>query len=64
MPLLVLWQIIYFFFGLFRGDGIPAVTAAPAPAGGGWAPRLPDDERAIRVDWELLPAVDKTAERD
>lgn len=64
MPLLVLWQIIYFFFGLFRGDGTPAPVATPAPAAGTWPPRLPDDERAIPVDWELLPAVDQAAERN
>lgn len=64
MPLLVLWQIIYFLFGLFRDEGAPAQAAAPAPTGGSWPPRLPDEERAIPVEWELLPAIDNTAERD
>lgn len=64
MPLLVLWQIIYFFFGLFRGDGAPVAAVAPAPAGGAWMPRVPNDERVIPVEWELLPAIDQTAERD
>lgn len=64
MPLLVMWQIIYFLFGLFRSDRPLIAAAAPAPADGAWAPLLPDEERVIPVDWELLPAVDQAAERD
>lgn len=61
MALLVLWLVVYFLIDVFRGVGAP--RHQPASVGASLAV-IPDEDEPIRVDWELLPAVEQAADRN
>jgi hypothetical protein len=61
MALLVLWFFVYLLIEVFRGVGTPKLEEEPAGAA---LAIVPDEDTPIRVDWELLPDVEQTSNRN
>jgi hypothetical protein len=61
MALLVVWLVIYFLVEVFRGVG--STRSSPAFAGTELA-AMPEEDTPIPVEWELLPPVEQTADRN
>jgi hypothetical protein len=61
MALLVLWLVVYFLIEVFRGVG--AAVGTPTPDGTALAVATGYDE-PIAVEWELMPPVEQTADRN